>query len=90
MTKKHTNFPAYKELDKVLNMMLSRFSFFFQKRLFIEPYLNPIDPVECDLVFHQLIEDIFEHRVPVSPQDAVRYSLLDIVKHFIIGQCIWE
>ena len=43
----------------------------FQKRLYIEPYLNPIDPVECDMIFHQLTEDIFEHRIPVTPQDAV-------------------
>ncbi|XP_045181128.2 myosin-I heavy chain-like isoform X2 [Mercenaria mercenaria] len=50
----------------------------FKKRLFIEPYLNPIDPVECDLVFHQLIEDVFEHRVPLTPQDAVRLCALKI------------
>ncbi|XP_052766932.1 myosin-I heavy chain-like isoform X3 [Mya arenaria] len=50
----------------------------FKKRLFIEPYLNPIDPVECDLIFHQLIEDIFEHRVPLTPQDAVRLCALKI------------
>ncbi|KAL4238111.1 hypothetical protein ACF0H5_002823 [Mactra antiquata] len=50
----------------------------FKKRLFIEPYLNPIDPVECDLVFHQLTEDVFEHRVPLTPQDAVRLCALKI------------
>ncbi|XP_055956825.1 myosin-I heavy chain isoform X1 [Patella vulgata] len=43
----------------------------FKKRLFIEPYLNPNDPVECDLVFNQLIESVFEQRVPLSMQDAV-------------------
>ncbi|ESO93643.1 hypothetical protein LOTGIDRAFT_119149, partial [Lottia gigantea] len=45
--------------------------FILQKRLFIEPYINPNDPVECDLVFNQLIESVFEQRVPLSMQDAV-------------------
>ena len=43
----------------------------FQKRLFIEPYMNVNDPVECGLVFHQLIQDVFEERIPVSPSQAV-------------------
>ncbi|XP_052271099.1 unconventional myosin-VIIb-like isoform X2 [Dreissena polymorpha] len=50
----------------------------FKKRLFIDPYLNPIDPVECDLIFHQLIEDVFENHAPITPQDAVRLCALKI------------
>ena len=45
----------------------------FQKRLFISPYINPLDPVECDLVFHQLIEDMFEQKVPLTAEDAVSF-----------------
>ena len=29
------------------------------------------DPVECDLVFHQLIQDVFEERIPITPAEAV-------------------
>ncbi|KAK3585200.1 hypothetical protein CHS0354_027488 [Potamilus streckersoni] len=50
----------------------------FKKRLFIDPYLNPIDPVECDMVFHQLLEELFERRIPLNPQDAVRLCALKI------------
>lgn len=50
----------------------------FKKRLFIEPYTNTNDAVECDLVFHQLVEDVFEQRIPISPQDAVRLCALKL------------
>ncbi|XP_076097464.1 myosin-VIIa-like isoform X5 [Mytilus galloprovincialis] len=50
----------------------------FKKRLFISPYINPLDPVECDLVFHQLIEDMFEQRVPLTVEDAVHLCALKI------------
>ncbi|KAL3874589.1 hypothetical protein ACJMK2_037577 [Sinanodonta woodiana] len=50
----------------------------FKKRLFIDPYLNPIDPVECDMVFHQLLEDLFERRIPLNPEDAVRLCALKV------------
>ncbi|XP_060082957.1 myosin-I heavy chain-like [Ylistrum balloti] len=54
------------------------FRIVFKKRLFIDPYINPLDPVECDLVFHQLIEDMFEHRLPLSSKDAVQLCALKI------------
>ena len=49
----------------------NQLSLCFQKRLFIEPYVNLNDPVECDLVFHQLIQDVFEERIPITPAEAV-------------------
>ncbi|XP_041351468.1 unconventional myosin-VIIb-like isoform X2 [Gigantopelta aegis] len=50
----------------------------FKKRLFIEPYMNQNDPAECDLVFHQLTEDVFEQRIPITLQDCVRLCALKI------------
>lgn len=53
-----------------------QFFWTFQKRLFIEPYVDYNDPVECDLVFHQLIQDVFEERIPITPTHAVSTELL--------------
>ncbi|XP_035824689.1 myosin-I heavy chain [Aplysia californica] len=50
----------------------------FKKRLFIEPYVNNSDPVECDLLFNQLIEDVFEQRIPVSHKEAVHLCALKV------------
>ncbi|XP_076464756.1 myosin-VIIa-like [Babylonia areolata] len=50
----------------------------FKKRLFIEPYVNLNDPVECDLVFHQLIQDVFEERIPITPGEAAHLCALKI------------
>ncbi|XP_059160288.1 unconventional myosin heavy chain 6-like isoform X2 [Physella acuta] len=50
----------------------------FKKRLFIEPYVNTSDPVECDLLFNQLIEDVFEQRIPISHKEAVHLCALKV------------
>ncbi|KAL8567839.1 hypothetical protein ACOMHN_009147 [Nucella lapillus] len=50
----------------------------FKKRLFLEPYVNLQDPAECELVCHQLIQDVFEERVPLTPQDAAQLCALKI------------
>ena len=43
-----------------------------QKRLFLEPYFNIHDPVEIDLMYHQSVTDVFEEKIPLTKQDAVR------------------
>ncbi|CAG5127788.1 unnamed protein product, partial [Candidula unifasciata] len=50
----------------------------FKKRLFIEPYVNTSDPVECDLLFNQLIEDVFEQRIPITHKEAVHLCALKV------------
>lgn len=50
------------------------FSICHQKRLFIDPYVNTSDPVECDLLFNQLIEDVFQKRIPINHNEAVRWK----------------
>ncbi|XP_070180656.1 myosin-I heavy chain-like [Littorina saxatilis] len=50
----------------------------FKKRLFVEPYVNLNDPVECDLVFHQLIQDVFEERIPITSSEAAMLCALKI------------
>nr|XP_034326517.1 myosin-I heavy chain isoform X5 [Crassostrea gigas] len=50
----------------------------FKKRLFIDPYINPLDPVECDLVFHQLMIDLAESKIPITQQEAIKLCALKI------------
>ncbi|XP_076442783.1 uncharacterized protein LOC143281456 [Babylonia areolata] len=50
----------------------------FKKRLFLEPYVSPQDPVECEMVCHQLIQDVFEERVPLTPEHATQLCALKI------------
>ncbi|KAH9515344.1 hypothetical protein Btru_014195 [Bulinus truncatus] len=50
----------------------------FKKRLFIDPYVNTSDPVECDLLFNQLIEDVFEQRIPINHKEAVHLCALKV------------
>ncbi|BFZ12100.1 hypothetical protein BsWGS_15138 [Bradybaena similaris] len=50
----------------------------FKKHLFIEPYVNTSDPVECDLLFNQLIEDVSCERVPMTHKEAVHLCALKI------------
>ncbi|XP_056022495.1 myosin-I heavy chain-like isoform X9 [Ostrea edulis] len=50
----------------------------FKKRLFIDPYINPLDPVECDLVFHQLMGYLAESKIPITQEEAVKLCALKI------------
>ena len=36
--------------------------------------MNTSDPVECDLLFNQLIQDVFEQRVPITHKEAVSFT----------------
>ncbi|CAL1545802.1 unnamed protein product [Lymnaea stagnalis] len=63
----------------VCHMYLTFFCLYLlQKRLFIEPYVNTSDPVECDLLFNQLIEDVFEQRIPIDHKEAVHLCALKV------------
>lgn len=49
--------------------------------------MNTSDPVECDLLFNQLIEDVCCERVPMTHKEAVSMSLANfavIVIHSLI------
>ena len=43
-----------------------------QKKLFIEPIANLFDRVELELVYSQLINEVFEARIPLAIDSAVR------------------
>ncbi len=43
-----------------------------QKRLFVDPYVNLMDPVEVDLLYHQSVTDLFEGKIPLTKDDTVR------------------
>ena len=42
-----------------------------QKKLFIEPIANLFDRVELELVYSQLINEVFEARIPLAIDSAV-------------------
>ncbi|XP_074662295.1 pleckstrin homology domain-containing family H member 2-like [Tubulanus polymorphus] len=56
--------------------------FTFRKRIFIEPFVNPADQVEVDLIHHQSVIDVFEEKVPLSTQDAVHLCALRAQSEF--------
>lgn len=43
----------------------------FQKRIFVDPYMNECDPIEVDMLYHQSVTDVFECKVPLTKEDAV-------------------
>ena len=42
-----------------------------QKKLFIDPLVDETDQQECDVVYSQLINDVFDCRLPLSSDTAV-------------------
>ncbi|CAD5123362.1 DgyrCDS11718 [Dimorphilus gyrociliatus] len=47
-----------------------------KKRIFIEPYANLDDPVEIDMLYHQSVTDVFEKKIPLTQEDAIRLCAL--------------
>ena len=45
--------------------------FCFQKRIFVDPFVNKCDPVEVDMLYHQSVTDVFEEKIPLTKSDAV-------------------
>ena len=46
--------------------------YWWQKRIFVEPFLNLNDPIEIDLLYHQSVTDVFDQKIPLTKADAVR------------------
>lgn len=47
-----------------------------QKKLFVDPVVDPEDSVEIDLVYNQLVSDVFACRIPVSTETLVSLCAL--------------
>ena len=43
--------------------------------MFVEPYVNPSDPKEVEMMYHQSVTDVFEEKIPLTKSDAVSIAI---------------